>query len=241
MVVSDISRHIDWSYLDLVEYEEALQLQENIREQRWQGRGGDVLILLQHPRVYTIGIRPALDNLLASREELKEKGIRVIRTNRGGDITFHGPGQLVAYPILSLSRFRLDIPTYVRFLEEVVIDLLKDYRLKGERVPNYPGVWVEGKKIAAVGINIKKNIAIHGFALNVNTDLGYFSNIHPCGIQGCTVTSLHFLLGYQPTLLEVMEKLVSHFGEIFRGVMVERSPQALWSVGSWKENEVVFA
>ncbi len=237
MTVSDTSRHIYWSYLTLVEYEETLQLQETIREQRWQGKGGELLLLLQHPPVYTIGVRPALDNLLSPLKELKEKGIKVIRTNRGGDITFHGPGQLVAYPILSLSRFRLDIPSYVRSLEEVVIHLLEDYGLKGERVPDYPGVWVDGKKIAAVGINIKKGIAIHGFALNVNTDLDYFTNIHPCGIQGCTVTSLHVLLGYQPPLLEVMERLVDHFGEIFNGVMVEQSPRELWSTGSWKKKE----
>lgn len=184
------------------------------------------LIFVEHPPVYTLGKSGNEDNILISQQELKINGIEFFHINRGGDITFHGPEQLVGYPILDLDRFRTDIGWYLRSLEEVIILTMADYGLKGERSQGETGVWIEpgikGKerKICAMGIKCSRWITMHGFALNVNTDLSYFNNIIPCGIVNKQVTSLEKELGSKVPMEEVKEKLRKNFEQVFECVLV---------------------
>lgn len=179
------------------------------------------LIFVEHPPVYTLGKSGNEDNILISQQELKINGIEFFHINRGGDITFHGPEQLVGYPILDLDRFRTDIGWYLRSLEEVIILTMQEYGLKGERSQGETGVWLEpgvkGKerKICAMGIKCSRWITMHGFALNVNTDLSYFNNIIPCGIVNKQVTSLERELGATIPMSEVKEKLKANFEQVF--------------------------
>jgi lipoyl(octanoyl) transferase len=184
------------------------------------------LIFVEHPPVYTLGKSGNEDNILISQQDLKINGIEFFHINRGGDITFHGPEQLVGYPILDLDRFRTDIGWYLRSLEEVIIRTMADYGLKGERSQGETGVWIEpglkGKerKICAMGIKCSRWITMHGFALNVNTDLSYFNNIIPCGIVNKQVTSLEKELGRKLPMEEVKEKLKKNFEQVFECVLV---------------------
>ncbi|KPJ59885.1 MAG: hypothetical protein AMS15_06690 [Planctomycetes bacterium DG_23] len=178
------------------------------------------LILLQHPPVFTIGRSGGEENLLASSRRLKEEGIKVYQTRRGGNITYHGPGQLVGYPILDLGRIEKDVHKFLRRLEEVIIRALADFGIKGERENGLTGVWVNGKKIAAIGVAISRWVTYHGFALNVAPNLAHFALIHPCGISGRGVTSLENILGRKVELEEVIPPLVGAFGDVF-GLKVE--------------------
>jgi lipoyl(octanoyl) transferase len=168
------------------------------------------LLMVEHPPVYTLGKSGHIENVLIDEENMREKGIQLFRTNRGGDITFHGPGQLVGYPILDLERFQADIGWYLRSLEEVTIVVLAGYGIRGERSPGETGVWIEPgikgreRKICAIGVRCSRWVTMHGFALNVNTDLGYFGNIVPCGIPDKQVTSLQKELG-RPVSLEAVK------------------------------------
>jgi lipoyl(octanoyl) transferase len=179
------------------------------------------LILCEHPPVYTLGKSGHMENLLLPDEEIANRGIQFFKTNRGGDITFHGPQQIVGYPILDLERFYTDIGRYLRELEEVIIHTLSSYGIKGERSIGETGVWIDvgiqGKerKICAMGVRCSRWITMHGFALNVNTELDYFNNIIPCGIQHKQVTSMEKELGYKPDIEEVKERLKKSFGEVF--------------------------
>lgn len=180
------------------------------------------LLLLEHPPVYTLGKSGHEENLLISADEMKGKGIRYFKTNRGGDITFHGPGQLVGYPILDLEKFYTDIGKYLRNLEEVIIRTLSVYGLQGDRSPGETGVWldpgIKGKerKICAMGVRCSRWITMHGFAFNVNTNLDYFNNIIPCGIRNKQVTSLQKELGRQVSMPEVKERVKGMFEEVFQ-------------------------
>lgn len=178
-------------------------------------------LFVEHPHVYTLGKSGDLSNLLLNEGQLKEKGATFYKINRGGDITYHGPGQIVGYPILDLENFFTDIHKYLRFLEEIIILTLSEYGLKAERSPGETGVWLDvgtpfARKICAMGVRASRWVTMHGFALNVNADLGYFDNIIPCGIRGKAVTSLHVELGrHAVDETEVKEKLLKHFTSLF--------------------------
>lgn len=177
-------------------------------------------LYVEHPHVYTLGKSGSLDNLLLDEKGLEDKNATFYKINRGGDITYHGPGQLVGYPILDLDQFSPDINVYLRNIEEAVVRLCADYGVKGERFEKYTGVWVDPgtpqeRKICAIGVKTSRWITMHGFALNVNTDLGYFGNIIPCGIVNKDVTSLQRELGKEVDMDEVKAKLLKHFADIF--------------------------
>lgn len=183
-------------------------------------------LFVEHPHVYTLGKSGDLSNLLLSEEQLAEKGATFYKINRGGDITYHGPGQIVGYPILDLDNFFTDIHKYLRFLEEVIILTLAEYGLKTERSPGETGVWLDvgtpfARKICAMGVRASRWVTMHGFALNVNADLGYFDNIIPCGIRGKAVTSLNNELGVKTVDEEaVKEKILKHFKTLFEAEFV---------------------
>ncbi|GAA3587253.1 lipoyl(octanoyl) transferase LipB [Flavivirga amylovorans] len=178
-------------------------------------------LFVEHPHVYTLGKSGDLSNLLLNEEQLTEKGATFYKINRGGDITYHGPGQVVGYPILDLENFFTDIHKYLRFLEEMIILTLDEYGLKAERSKGETGVWLDvdtpfARKICAMGVRASRWVTMHGFALNVNANLGYFDNIIPCGIRGKAVTSLNVELGVKEVpMAEVKEKLLNHFTNLF--------------------------
>jgi len=184
-------------------------------------------LFVEHPHVYTLGKSGDLSNLLLSEEQLKDKGATFYKINRGGDITYHGPGQIVGYPILDLDNFFTDIHKYLRFLEEMIILTLAEYGLKTERSPGETGVWLDvgtpfARKICAMGVRASRWVTMHGFALNVNADLGYFDNIIPCGIRGKAVTSLNNELGMDKVNeAEVKEKLLKHFKTLFEAEFIK--------------------
>ncbi|WP_034041206.1 lipoyl(octanoyl) transferase LipB [Wocania ichthyoenteri] len=178
-------------------------------------------LFVEHPHVYTLGKSGDFSNLLLNEEQLTQKGATFYKINRGGDITYHGPGQVVGYPILDLENFFTDIHKYLRFLEEMIILTLAEYDLKAERSPGETGVWLDvgtpfARKICAMGVRASRWVTMHGFALNVNANLGYFDNIIPCGIRGKAVTSLNVELGVKEVSMEeVKEKLLKHFTTLF--------------------------
>ena len=185
------------------------------------------LLFCEHPPVYTLGKSGHIENVLMNESEMEEKEIEFFRTNRGGDITFHGLQQIVGYPILDLEKFFTDIGKYMRSLEEVIILTIAEYGIKGERSPGETGVWIEpgiiGKerKICAMGIRCSRWITMHGFALNVNTDLSYFNNIIPCGIVNKQVTSIEKELGFKVNFNEVKEKIRKNFESVFNAEIIE--------------------
>ena len=178
------------------------------------------LLFVEHPHVYTLGKSGDLSNLLLSEKQLEAKGATFYKINRGGDITYHGPGQIVGYPILDLENFFTDIHKYLRFLEEAIILTLAEYGLKATRSEGETGVWFDvgtpfARKICAMGVRASRWVTMHGFALNVNANLGYFDNIIPCGIKGKAVTSMHAELGKEINEQEVKQKFVKHFENLF--------------------------
>ena len=203
--------------LGVMPYAEALALQRQLVEDRREGRVGDVLLLVEHPHVLTLGVRGdgGRSHILASPDVLTKRGVDIHETGRGGDITYHGPGQIVGYPIIDLKPDRCDVHRYVRDLEEVLIRVAADYGLRGERVAGLTGVWIGGEKVAAIGVRIARWITSHGFALNVTTNLDYFNLIVPCGIADRGVTSLSKLLGRTVERREVEDRLVQRFSEVF--------------------------
>ena len=201
--------------LGLLDYLKAWDLQKKIFQDRRDGKTGDILLLLQHPHTYTIGKSGKAEHLLVSREALADKGIFVYDIDRGGDITYHGPGQLVGYPIISLTENKLSISDYVRNLEEVIIITMAEYGVEAGRIKGLTGVWLGNSKIAAIGVKVSHWLTMHGFALNVNTDLEYFNYITPCGIKDKGVTSLSRIMGKQVESGEVAKKTVENFGKVF--------------------------
>jgi lipoyl(octanoyl) transferase len=196
-----------------MDYGLALDLQQQISARRKQGLVPDHLLLLEHPHVITLGRNGHMENLLASDEILSRAGIAFYATDRGGDVTYHGPGQLVGYPILDLRDWQRDVGAYVRAVEQAIIDTLADYGIAAGRIPKLTGVWVEERKIAAIGVHLSRWVTSHGFALNVATDLTYFQYIVPCGLAR-PVTSMA-ALGVRASLDEVGRRLAAHFGRIF--------------------------
>jgi len=210
-------RQLEVRRMGLVGYQEALELQRELVEERRANRIPDLLLLLQHPPVITLGVRSetARANVVATSERLAELGIEVHETGRGGDVTYHGPGQIVGYPILDLRPDRCDVHKYVRDLEEVMIRTCADYGIAAGRIAGLTGTWVGAEKIGAIGIRISRWITSHGFAFNVRTDLDHFKLIVPCGISDRGVTSLERLTGRTIALEAVEDALVRRFSEVF--------------------------
>jgi lipoyl(octanoyl) transferase len=199
--------------LGRIDYARALAVQAGLVAQRKRGEVADHLLLLEHPHVITLGRNGHMQNLLASDDVLSRAGIQFYPTDRGGDITYHGPGQLVGYPILDLREWKRDVVGYVRAVEQVLIDTLAEFGIAANRNPGCTGVWVGHAKIAAIGVHISRWVTSHGFALNVNTDMSYFQYIVPCGLTQ-PVTSMA-QLGVQTNLEEVSERLTQHFCRVF--------------------------
>ena len=204
------------TYLGITSYQAALKLQQRLVRLRTDEVIPDLLLLLQHPPVFTVGRFNGQDDIIVSRERLSQEGIKVFETSRGGSVTYHGPGQLVGYPILKLKENHLGVRQYIWKLEGTVIRTLADFGIDGQRVLGRRGVWVGEEKVCALGLRINGKVSMHGFALNVNTDLKYFSYIRPCGIPGMPVTSVAKLLGHQVEIDEVREHLLRYFSEVFK-------------------------
>ena len=198
-------------------YAEALDLQRALAEERRHDRIPDTLLLLQHPAVITLGVKTdgGRSNVVATPERLQALGIDIYEAGRGGDVTYHGPGQLVGYPILDLKPDRQDVHRYVRDLEDVMMRVCADFGIQAGRIQGCSGAWVGAEKIGAIGVRISRWIASHGFAFNVNTDLSHFQLIVPCGISDRGVTSLAALLGRPVPMEDVEAAVVRHLGEVF--------------------------
>ncbi|MGD9041480.1 MAG: lipoyl(octanoyl) transferase LipB [Desulfobacteraceae bacterium] len=202
--------------LPAIEYGEAWNLQRNLVAARRDGIiKANVILLLEHPPVFTLGRRGSLKNQKVSRHFLESRGIPMIQVERGGDITYHGPGQLVVYPIVDLRASRWSVVEFVEALEEVMIRTLMDWGIKAERNPKNRGVWVGLSKIGSVGIAVRRSISFHGLALNVNTELEPFSWVHPCGLQGVRMTSMKEILGKEIAMVDVRRATATHIQEIF--------------------------
>jgi lipoyl(octanoyl) transferase len=202
--------------LGLVPYAEGLELQRALVEDRKAGRIPDTLLLLQHPHVVTIGVKKdGRSHILATPEQLSSRGVEVFETGRGGDVTYHGPGQLVGYPIVDLNPDRRDVHRYVRDLEEVMIRVCAGYGLIAGRSKGFSGAWIGDEKIGAIGVRISRWVTSHGFAFNVTTDVDYFNLIVPCGIADRGVTSLAAQLGRVPRMADVEDRFVEHFAGVF--------------------------
>lgn len=209
-----------------VGYPDGLALQRARVAQRKTGAIPDTLILLEHPHVYTLGRNARREHVLASAEMLARLGAVVYETDRGGDVTYHGPGQLVGYPIINLAEHRRDIAWYMRSLEEVFIRVAADFGISAGRAAGLTGVWVGDEKLAALGVHISRWVTSHGFAFNVNTDLRYFSYIVPCGISDRGVTSLAKLLGPPVDMDSAKERVIARFGDVF-GMEMEEDCETL--------------
>jgi len=198
-----------------IEYTEAYNIQQRLWLQNYNGETPDTLLVLSHLPTYTIGKSGKLDNLLVEEDELEKQGLSVFFTDRGGDITYHGPGQIVAYPIMDLRKRGKDVHRYVHDLEDVIIQTLADYSIEAHKDKEFIGVWVGNEKIAAIGVRIRKWITMHGLALNINPIMEHFSFINPCGIVDKGITSITNILGYDVPFEDVAEHLVKNFAAVF--------------------------
>ena len=213
-----------WDYQESL-FEEIVELKRKNRAENTDLPTPNYFLFVEHPHVYTLGKSGHMENLLIDEAALAKKGATFYKINRGGDITYHGPGQIVGYPIIDLENFFTDIDKYLRSLEEVMIRTLADYGIKGERSEGETGVWLDvgtpfARKICAMGVRASRWVTMHGFALNVNTDLGYFDNIIPCGIRGKAVTSLNVELSKEKVDTEEVKRyILKHFEEIFEVII----------------------
>ena len=219
-----------WDYQEKL-FRETLDIKIRNRREGSTIKTPNHFLFVEHPHVFTLGKSGDFNNLLVDEKQLEEKGAKFYKINRGGDITYHGPGQIVGYPILDLDNFFTDIHKYLRLLEEMVILTLAEYGLKAERSKGETGVWIDvgtpfARKICAMGVRASRWVTMHGFALNVNTDLGYFDLMIPCGIKGKAVTSLNVELGKREVdIEEVKEKLLKHFATLFEAGMVKEKTE----------------
>ncbi|MEW7278610.1 lipoyl(octanoyl) transferase LipB [Aquimarina sp. 2201CG1-2-11] len=235
-----MNKKIQFQDLGRKDYKETWEYQEGVFKQildiKVKNRREDAglttpnhFLFVEHPHVYTLGKSGKIDHLLLSEKELADKEATFYKINRGGDITYHGPGQIVGYPILDLDNFFTDIHKYLRFLEEMVILTLKEYGVNATRSKGETGVWIDigtpfARKICAMGVRASRWVTMHGFALNVNADLGYFDHIVPCGIQDKAVTSLHVEIGKEKVdIEEVKEKLLKHFTVLFEAEIIKET------------------
>ena len=187
---------------------DTLQIQESLRNRVLKNKTDNYLILVEHDHVYTLGKNANSDNILNSTCE-------IIQTQRGGDVTYHGPGQLVAYPIINLKKKKIGVKNYISMIEKLISNILIDYNLEPQILKEETGVWVQDKKIASIGIHVTRGVTMHGLAINVNTDLSYFNNIISCGIQGVKMTSLDKELGKKIRMNDIKKSLITHFNQIF--------------------------
>ncbi len=208
-------RVLEASWLGRVAYAQGLRLQELRVEEVREGRAPEALFLLEHDAVITLGRNAHREHVVASPQSLAAMGIGLAECGRGGDVTYHGPGQLVGYPILDLAPGQKDVWKYVRGLEEAVIRTLAEYAIPADRIQGLTGVWVKGRKVAAIGVRVARWVTSHGFALNIATNMDHFATIIPCGIRNHGVTSMAELLDAPPPLREVAERFAPHFAEIF--------------------------
>jgi lipoate-protein ligase B len=202
--------------LGIIDYGKAWELQHQLWSKRVEQELPDLLLILEHPHVITLGRRGNRSHLIASPEILEEKKIPIFHVERGGDVTYHGPGQLVVYPILELKDYGYRLIQYISQLEEVILCVLNDFGIEGRRDPLNRGVWVDGEKIASVGVAIKRWVSFHGFSLNYQTDLKYFELINPCGLEGKKMTSMIKLLGEKVPRRKLVGRISFHFKEIFQ-------------------------
>ena len=215
-------RVCEYRYLGLTAYAEALALQQSLHDSRKQNEVSDTLLLLEHPHVITLGRAANRANILVDEQTRTEKKIELFETGRGGDVTYHGPGQLVGYPIISLAPDAQDVRRYVRNIQEVLVRTARDFGVEAEpRGGEHVGVWVGDDKLAAIGIRLSRWVTMHGFAFNVTTNLEYFNLIVPCGIQDHGVTSLEKILGTKIEIKTVAEITARHFGEVFGREMLD--------------------
>jgi lipoate-protein ligase B len=201
--------------LGFIGYSDAYYLQRDLRRQRFNGETTDTLLLLEHAPTITIGKSGKLRNVLASQAQLAKQGVSLFFVDRGGDVTYHGPGQLVAYPIIDLRKRGIDAHKYVHDLEEVIIGTLNDFCIKSCRDVTHAGIWVKNEEIATIGIGLKRWVSMHGVALNVNINLQQFSLINPCGFTNRKATSMSNLLSQDIPMKEVIKKFLDHFSEVF--------------------------
>ena len=224
--------------LGLITYSEAYHLQRQLLCQRVNNEIADTLLLLEHPPTITIGKSGKLENVLSSQAQLAEAGVSLFFVDRGGDVTYHGPGQLVAYPIIDLRQRGRDVHQYLRDLEEVIIRTLNDFSITASRDRSHAGVWVRGKEIAAIGLRVSKWVSMHGFALNVNIDLEQFSLINPCGFSDRKAASISSLLSQDVSIEAVTEKLLARFSEVFNSQM-EPGSDMLAGAGNERKTAVL--
>jgi len=210
-----IMRNLTYYNLGLIDYQEAWDLQRTIFKHVVDGEAQNTIILLEHPHTYTLGKVADKKNLVGGKDYLEKNNISVFEIDRGGDITYHGPGQIVGYPIIKLEEWEKDTHKYLRALEEVIIMTCKNYGIDAGRNPKYTGVWIGNKKIAAIGVKISRWVTMHGFAFNVNTDLSLFNGIIPCGISDKEVTSLKKELGKEINISDVKVALLENFRTVF--------------------------
>ena len=214
-----------WDYQETL-FQDIINLKIDNRRNNANHKTPNYLLFVEHPHVYTLGKNGDTSNLLLNETQLKKKGASFYKINRGGDITYHGPGQIVGYPILDLDNFFTDIHKYLRFLEEVIIRTLKEYGLNAERSAGETGVWLDvgtpfARKICAMGVRSSRWVTMHGFALNVNSNLGYFDNIIPCGIKGKAVTSMEAELNKKVPLEEIKKTILKHFKDLFEVAIIK--------------------
>ena len=218
-----------WDYQEEL-FDGIVQIKRRNRNENLNLDTPNYFLFVEHPHVYTLGKSGDFNNLLLSEAQLEQKGIRFYKINRGGDITYHGYGQIVGYPILDLDNFFNDIHKYMRSLEETIIRTLNEYGIKGTRSKGETGVWLDvdtpfARKICALGVRSSRWVTMHGFALNVNTNLGYFDHIIPCGIKGKAVTSMQAELGRELSIEEVQQKILKHFSEVFESEFIQKKVQ----------------
>ncbi len=214
------TRILEWRDLGMVPYPEALALQERLQEERAAGKVGDLLLLLEHPPVITLGRKSCDEDVVSSPQRLRREGIEVIKTQRGGRATYHGPGQIVGYLICDLRGLKLGVQEFVTAVEEISIRTLAEYGIAGTRDPKHPGIWVGREKIVAIGLSIHRDITMHGFALNATCDLAAFGAIVACGIHDRGVTSMQRVLGAPVELKGVKQSLARHSGDVLGCRMV---------------------
>jgi lipoate-protein ligase B len=202
--------------LGTVDYAKAWDLQHQLWSKRTEGELPDLLLFLEHSHVITLGRRGNRSHLIASPEVLEEMKIPLFHVERGGDVTYHGPGQIVVYPILDLKEYGYCLIRYIGQLEEVILRVLNDFRIEGRRDPLNRGVWVDGEKIASVGVAIKRWVSFHGFSLNYETNLKYFDLINPCGLEGKKMTTMAKILGIEISREQLVERIGFHFKQVFQ-------------------------
>jgi len=215
--IKNINREFLYCDLGLIDYQEAWDLQELILSRRIENKIPDVLLLLEHPHTYTFGKTSHKENLIASEEFMTKYQIKTFEIDRGGDITYHGPGQIVGYPIINLSNWAEDSHKYLRALEEIIINVCSHYGIQADRFPPHTGVWISNeRKIAAIGVKIKRWVTMHGFAFNFNTDLEVFQGIIPCGIKDKDVTSIEHEISHKVDINEGKQLIIENFKDVFQ-------------------------